>query len=55
MGTSVYETETEVKLGRSEIVSIPSSCPNCGVPGESVGRTVSDREPTIDIDIVWYT
>ena len=33
LGTSVYETDTEVKLGRSEIVVIPSVCPNCGAPG----------------------
>ena len=34
-GTSVYETETAVKLGRSEIVCIPSACPNCSAPGNS--------------------
>ena len=35
MGTSVTETETGVSLGRSEVILIPSHCPNCGTEGDS--------------------
>lgn len=35
MGTSVVETETGVSLGRSEVILIPSHCPNCGTEGDS--------------------
>lgn len=32
----VSQTNEEIQLGRSEAVSIPSQCPNCGSIGESL-------------------